>query len=331
MDQSDRKITETIKEALDTQMPFDEIWKESRRKESKLRESKSSRKKKLAAFPLIAIITIVACLTVGFAAYKQLNRVVDKTDYPFVDDPAAIGKWKVVDFVKNTTDFTPDKKQWKDALFLSDLAFIKDGKMLTAFENRQLAYASITWTSGKVISEQEKTASAYYIKEISGKTYMFYQWKSGDYVFQGMEPYYYVLEKADSSDYSQYKPAAIEDKIDYPFENNPQMPGSWESIDFVKEIDQFKPDTKSWLDDLYLTNIKIKDNGKLSLTTTKGEYSGDANFWTKDLIISKPDKTASKCTIKEIDGSTYMFYEWKSGDYSYRGMKPYYYVLKKVD
>ncbi len=40
-------------------------------------------------------------------------------------------------------------------------------------------------------------------------------------------------------------------------------------------------------------------------------------------------KTASKYIIKEIDGGKYMFFEWKSGDYTIRGMKPYYYVLKK--
>lgn len=42
------------------------------------------------------------------------------------------------------------------------------------------------------------------------------------------------------------------------------------------------------------------------------------------------DKTASQYTIKKINGCNYMFYEWKSGDYTLRGMKPYYYVLKQV-
>ncbi len=326
MEQHEQKITETIREALDIQKPFEEIWRES-----KMKNSKNLGKKKILVFTMIVIITITACLTAGFAAYKQLNRVVDKTDYPFVNDKAVIGKWKVVDFVKNTTDFTPEKKSWKGDDFLNELVFIKDGKMLSSFENGQLAYTSITWTSGKVLSKHEKTASAYYIKEISGKKYMFYQWKSGDYIFGKAEPYYYVLEKADSSDYSDYKPSAIEDKMDYPFETDAQMLGSWESVDFVKDIDKFKPDTKSWLDDLFLTNIKIKDNGKLSITTTKGENSGNAILWTKGLLINKTNKTASKCIIKEIGSSTYMFYEWKSGDYIYRGMKPYYYVLKKVD
>jgi len=57
------------------------------------------------------------------------------------------------------------------------------------------------WTKGKVLSKQDKTASGYDLRDINGKTYMFMQWKSGDYVFRGREPVYYILEKVDSQDY----------------------------------------------------------------------------------------------------------------------------------
>ena len=36
-------------------------------------------------------------------------------------------------------------------------------------------------------------------------------------------------------------------------------------------------------------------------------------------------------TIKDIGGSKYMFFEWKSGDYVIAHRKPFYYVLKKAD
>ena len=52
------------------------------------------------------------------------------------------------------------------------------------------------WTKGKVLSKQDKTASGYDLRDINGKTYMFYQWKSGDYTYRGMNPHYYVLKKA---------------------------------------------------------------------------------------------------------------------------------------
>jgi len=40
-------------------------------------------------------------------------------------------------------------------------------------------------------------------------------------------------------------------------------------------------------------------------------------------------KTAARYIIREIAGRTYVFFEWKSGDYTMRGMKPGYYVLRK--
>jgi len=53
------------------------------------------------------------------------------------------------------------------------------------------------------------------------------------------------------------------------------------------------------------------------------------NSWTKGLILDKGQQTASAYEIKEIDGVTYMFFEWKTEDYFYRDLKPYYYVLRK--
>ena len=52
--------------------------------------------------------------------------------------------------------------------------------------------------------------------------------------------------------------------------------------------------------------------------------------WTKNLVLNANDKTAAKYTIKEINGSKYMFLEWKNGDYIERGTTPWYYVLRKV-
>ncbi len=113
----------------------------------------------------------------------------------------------------------------------------------------------------------------------------------------------------------------IVDKVDYPFVNDPKVIGTWKSVDFVREINQFNLAEKSWKGDLYLKGLIFKPNGK----TFKPWWT-----WTKGLIFHSGSKTASKYTIKHIEGSTYMFYEWKSGDYTIRYMNPFYYVLKKV-
>lgn len=309
---------------------FEDVWN------TKLKnEEKKFGFKKAKTSPLIAVIALLALLIVGFTGYTvgyNVIRNADRTDYPFVDDPRVIGKWETVDFVNKTEDFNPEEKNWKSDLYLTFLVFVKEGKMLASIENGNIAYTPVTWTKDIVLNKQEKTASKYLIEETSGNTYMFCEWKSGDYVFRNETPSFYVLKKIDNEDYSNYQVKSIkEDNVDYPFVNDDNMKGKWESIDFVQTIDSFKPEDRYWLGDLFLLKLNFKENGELMVTSTSRTSSASAITWTKGLIIDKADKTASKCEIKNIDGITYMFYEWKSGDYVYRGMPPWYYVLKKVE
>lgn len=110
----------------------------------------------------------------------------DDVDLPFVDDPEVLGKWESVDFVKKMEDFEPGSKWWGDDLYLEGLNFLVDGQMDVTF---------LKWTKGTVMHAGDKTASAYIIKEFDGQKYMFFEWKSGDYVFRNQKPYYYVLKK----------------------------------------------------------------------------------------------------------------------------------------
>ena len=261
---------------------------------------------------------------------NEQGRIVDKVDYPFVNDPKVIGGWKSVDFVREIYQFNPAKKSWKGEIWLNHIIFEEGGTILRSGQ---------TWTKGLVLSDD--TASKYIIKEIDGSAYMFYEWKSGDYTIRHRKPAYYVLKKV-LLESLKYEPkygkkadipptsyineeGRIVDKIDWPFVNDPQLIGTWESVDFVGEMEEFKAGEKQWGDgegDLYLKGLIFKPNGR----TFKPWWT-----WTKGLIFhSGGDKTASKYTIKNIEGSTYMFYEWKSGDYVIRYTKPSYYVLKKV-
>jgi hypothetical protein len=79
---------------------------------------------------LAAVVIITAVVFLPMTASNKGNiisleqgRIVDKIDYPFVNDPQVIGAWKSVDFVEKEKDFKPDKKSWKGELFLNNLVF----------------------------------------------------------------------------------------------------------------------------------------------------------------------------------------------------------------
>ena len=259
--------------------------------------------------------------------------LIDKVDYPFVNDPKVIGGWKSVDIVRDIDDFNPAKKISSGEFTVNHLIFEEGGKISrTVFPNL------LTWTKGLVLSDE--TASEYIIREIDGSVFMFFGWKTAYYSQHHMRPDYYVLKKV-SVESLKYQPwygekaeipatsyfneqGHIVDKIDYPFVNDPKVIGTWKSVDFVREIEDFKDPEKQWEheeDRPYLKELIFLPNGK----TTE-------NFrtWTKGLIFHSDKKTASKYTIKKIKGSTFMFFEWKNDSYTSGYMKTKYYVLKKV-
>jgi bla regulator protein BlaR1 len=115
-------------------------------------------------------------------------------------------------------------------------------------------------------------------------------------------------------------PVGTQDNIDLPFVNDPQVIGQWVSVDFVADPADFTPDKPSWKGKLYLKGLSFLEDGK----TAQPWWT-----WTKGVVMHHGDKTASRYEIKEINGTSYLFFEWKSGDVTISGMKPHYYVLSK--
>jgi len=103
------------------------------------------------------------------------------------------------------------------------------------------------------------------------------------------------------------------------FVNDPELIGTWQSVDFVSEIEDFSPAQRCWTGELFLKEMTFLPNGK-----TSGRYT-----WTKGSLYNGP--TQAQYYIKQINGSAYLFMPWLSGDVAIRKMKPKYYVLKKTD
>ncbi len=230
------------------------------------------------------------------------GRLEDDIALPFVADPGVIGTWRPVDFVERPELFVPGKQSFGGELYLKELVFLPEGKSPSGW---------LTWTKGVVMHHGDKTASLYEIKELGGQKYMFFEWKSGDYTIRHRKPEYYVLKKT----------AEIRrDDINLPFRNDPSVIGTWESVDFVESPEKFEPASRAWNGDLYLKELVFLPGGK-----------GGKPWWTwtKGVVMHSGDRTASRYEIKKLKGRTYMFFEWKSGDYVFRGAAPFYYVLKK--
>ena len=111
----------------------------------------------------------------------------------------------------------------------------------------------------------------------------------------------------------------LTDEINLPFVDDPRAVGWWTSVDLVPSPDQFTPETPSWKGALALRGFVLLPGG---------ESAQPWWTWTRGVIIDKDDRTASRYEIKEIDGSRFMFMEWKSQDYIFSRRMRGFYVLR---
>lgn len=111
----------------------------------------------------------------------------------------------------------------------------------------------------------------------------------------------------------------LKDNIGLPFVNDSQVLGEWESVDFVQDIGLFNPGKRAWNGKLFLKGLTFQENGKMPQPWWT---------WTKGFVLHHGDQTASRYEIRILNGEPYLFFEWKSGDVTIAGMRPFYYVLK---
>ena len=132
----------------------------------------------------------------------------------------------------------------------------------------------------------------------------------------------------------------INDEIDVPFvaEDEFDIIGMWTVYDFVGEedIEGYDPERENRSDATFWRAIRFNEpEGGVALFEQKRD--GDVwidwtGTWTKGFILLESQTTTASKYIRQnhgVDGE-FLFVQWKSGDYTIRASKPYYYVFKKV-
>jgi len=161
-------------------------------------EKPSTEKNKFGINELLAVVFVIVLIIVGgyliYSAKKTPTPTspAAKNTFEFESDEQVLGQWVTVDFVKTIDDFDPTKKTWQGNLFLLSLDFENNGNVWGT--NRDINPYKHRWTKGKVDPSDERPAF-YYLRNINGQTYLFFEWISGDVTIRGQKPCYYVLKK----------------------------------------------------------------------------------------------------------------------------------------
>lgn len=119
----------------------------------------------------------------------------------------------------------------------------------------------------------------------------------------------------------------IYDKMNYVFVPDDEVLGQWDAVSIVENIDGFDPVTQTMASSLFWQSVVFFENGEAELQIAD---SGVTQKWTRGYLFFKEDEVISSYTVKQLGGTHYLFAEWKSGDYTLHGQKPWYYVFKKA-
>jgi len=125
----------------------------------------------------------------------QVGRTFN-TDLPFEPEPEVIGTWETLDFVREPSQFDPEHRTWSGELFLREVTFSPDGvaDIRYGFGERTRSHTE-SWTRGALLDRKEQRVSAYELRPTESGTTMFLEWISGDVIYLGMPPCYYVLRR----------------------------------------------------------------------------------------------------------------------------------------
>jgi hypothetical protein len=124
------------------------------------------------------------------------------------------------------------------------------------------------------------------------------------------------------------------DNTNFPFVADPAVLGDWQAVDFVDKPADFDPGHLSgrWL---WIRSVRFDKSGQGDAPMC-GPGSYKIFQWTKGLVFwtewvnNSLGNLASHYEIRDVEGKTYLFLEWKNDDYRVFGTKPKYYVLEKI-
>ena len=248
-------------------------------------------------------------------------RFNENIDFPFENDPQAVGKWKTLGIWHSADDYylgkEPDTSLYGETV--REIYFLPGSE----------PYWGYSWTKGKLLDNEYMNPRScnYRIETTDSETLMFIDYKSYEYLVSGKTELL-VLKKLDSVAYSS-KDIARKDNIDMPFVDDPSVIGKWKTWGFCRTKEDFstEPEPEEYQ---YWKSVEFFPGGSVTSVYEDEVIEGDdRQTWTKNYLLRKFNWSACEYEIRNVDGDDYMIIEWKSGDYRWGGFDTNYYIFKR--
>lgn len=270
------------------------------------------------------------------------GRRTDSLDYKFTLDKNAVGEWEFFNWYYTEdieAQFNPNDAPKHMQSNLQSTSIYADGTMVQRMldNNKPYLREGFHWTKNYLTDLQygDKYVDAYAISTINGKTFMVVESKNGDYGRTGNVSSYDVYIKTSDTPTSAPKikitrdsNGVIHESMDYKFELDKDAIGQWEQINFVTSPDDFDGKDTTRQKYIEMGTHNFYGDGREVSYADKSVGTGETK-WTKGYVWGGDD-TISEYVIKQLNGKTFMFIQFKNNDYTVRGQKPNYFVYMKT-
>lgn len=250
----------------------------------------------------------------------------------FENDERVIGHWELVDVLPCKEQFLPGHpKTQSGGQSIKELYFLPDGEWYWCFG----------WTKGYLLTSfgypKQQSRNAYTIEEIGGETYMYIEMRFQTYLLYGGAPECWVLRQKDHRRYTR-QDIRRKDPIPQAPADDFRVIGTWQVCDLVRRPEDFipgRPNPAFPHDALFWRRARFLPDGEMyntfrSVNDMKPYTDGPQVWrWVTGNVICNSVSTASMYRFQEYQGVEYLLIQWKSGDYTYGGDDPYWYVFQR--
>lgn len=256
----------------------------------------------------------------------------DNIQVDFENDERVIGRWELVDVLPDREQFLPGHpKTQPSSQDIRELYFLPEGERYWCFG----------WTKGYLLASYgyplQQSRNAYTLEEIDGETYMFIEMRFETYLLYGGQPECWVLRQTDRRRYTR-QDIRRKDPIPQGPADDQRVVGTWQVCDLVRRPEDFipgRPNPAFPYDALFWRTAQFLPEGEMrntfrNIKDMKPHTDGPEVWrWTTGNVICNPVSTASMYRFQEHQRVEYLLIQWKSGDYTYGGEEPYWYVFRR--
>lgn len=256
----------------------------------------------------------------------------DDIEVAFENDERVIGHWELVDVLPSREQFLPGHpKLQPGSQPIRELYFLPDGEKYWCFG----------WTKGYLLASygypRQQSRNAYTIEEIGGETYMFIEMRFETCMLYGGQPECWVLRQTDHRHYTR-QDIRRKDPIPQAPADDQRVLGTWQVCDLVRRPEDFIPgrpnpafphDALFWRTAQFLPDGEMRNTFRNIIDMKPYTDGPEVWRWITGNVICNPASTASMYRFQEYQGVKYLLIQWKSGDYTYGGEDPYWYVFRQ--